>query len=359
MLSGSASPSSAETTMSMRACRLPPWRLLATLVGGPSARNMKRSYTAPSRIRLTSAFRVRLLKSTAAQQVDQDGSGRRRLIASLPSPVLRILKGVRAAGLVGLGPIDYVSRVIEGRSYLPPLRVRSNAGPLSGLEPSGAEFLAYLKLLCGAKPSSRILDIGCGFGLLGLQLKKYLRQPGAYVGVDVDRQAIAWAQRHVASDDASFEFRHLNLRNAAYNPGGTQQATDRDLPFPSASFDIIVLKSVFTHLRPEEVQTYLAEVSRLLAQNGVCLGTFFLMNDVQQSFHQKGRNSIDFRFGDGSWRYAIRDMPELAIAYREAELHQMAAGAHLTLKHTYYGSWSGRPDGLSYQDILLLSPGKG
>src|ERR1700694_3712286 len=192
MLSGSASPSSAETTMSMRACRLPPWRLLATLVGGPSARNMKRSYTAPSRIRLTSAFRVRLLKSTAAQQVDQDGSGRRRLIASLPSPVLRILKGVRAAGLVGLGPIDYVSRVIEGRSYLPPLRVRSNAGPLSGLEPSGAEFLAYLKLLCGAKPSSRILDIGCGFGFLGFALKEYLRLLRAFVGVRIRRRPMSW-----------------------------------------------------------------------------------------------------------------------------------------------------------------------
>jgi len=240
--------------------------------------------------------RVRLLKQATAQSAAQGGKGSRRLIASLPSPVLQLLKGVRAAGLVGLGPIDYVSRIIEGRSYLPPLRVRSLAGPLSGLEPSGAEFLAYLKLLCGATPSARVLDIGCGFGLLGLQLKNVLHHPGRYVGVDVDRRAIGWAKRHVASRNAAFDFLHLNLRNAAYNPAGAEQTADFHLPLPSGSFDILLLKSVFTHLRPDEVRNYLAETARLLDRDGVCLGTFFLLNESQQSLYENGRNTIDFRF---------------------------------------------------------------
>jgi SAM-dependent methyltransferase len=300
--------------------------------------------------------RTRLLKPATAQRAPKTETSGRRLIASFPRPVLRLLKGVRAAGLVGLGPIDYVSRVIEGRSYLPPLRVRSLAGPLSGLEPSGAEFLAYLKLLCGATPSARVLDIGCGFGLLGLQLKKVLHHPGRYVGVDVDRRAIGWANRHVASQNAAFEFLHLDLRNAAYNPRGAEPAADLHLPLPSASFDIIVLKSVFTHLRPDEVRNYLAEASRLLDRGGVCLGTFFLLNEAQQRLYESGHNGIDFRFGDGPWRYAVREMPELAVAYREDELQRMIAEANLRATQTYYGTWCGRPDGLSYQDMLLLSP---
>jgi len=49
-------------------------------------------------------------------------------------------------------------------------------------------------------------------------------------------------------------------------------------------------------------------------------------------------------------------MPELAVAYREDELHQMIAEANLIAKQTYYGTWCGRREGLSFQDMLLLRP---
>jgi SAM-dependent methyltransferase len=222
------------------------------------------------------------------------------------------------------------------------------------LEPSAAEFVAYAKLLCGATADASVLDIGCGFGMLGLRLKPFLRHPGRYVGVDVDHRAIRWAKRHVVSDNASFEFLYLDVRNDAYNPSGTHRATEFDIPVPSRSFDLIVHKSVFTHLRPEEVRNYLAQTARLLKPGGTCLATFFLLNEVQARSAKEGHNTIDFRFGDPTWRFAVREMPELAVAYAEEALQSWVAAAGLTTKRTYYGTWTGRPDGLSYQDMLLL-----
>lgn len=84
--------------------------------------------------------------------------------------------------------------------------------------------------------------------------------------------------------------------------------------FSDGSFDFILLKSVFTHLRPKEMENYIREVARLLAPSGTCLATFFLLNEVQEELRAKGANAVDFKFGDEDWRYAYKGMPELAVA---------------------------------------------
>jgi len=124
--------------------------------------------------------------------------------------------------------------------------------------------------------------------------------------------------------------------------------------FPDAAFDLIVLKSVFTHLRPDAVQNYLKETRRMLSPDGRCLGTFFLLNGQQPSGAKAAEPSIHFKFGDDDWRFAQQEMPELAIAYPESRLEEMAGSAKLHIHSKHYGYWSGRPDGLSYQDIVLF-----
>jgi SAM-dependent methyltransferase len=258
--------------------------------------------------------------------------------------------------LVVAEPIDYIARALNGKRQLPPLALRRYAGPLSNLEASGAEFLAYLKLLCGATSESRILDIGCGFGLVALQLRGYLGPSGRYVGLDINRAAVSWARRHITPKAPNFDFVHLDIWNGAYNSRGKEQAEAVVLPLADDSVDIVLLKSVFTHLRPKEVAHYLAEIARVMAPRGICLATFFLLNDVQDSLRKRGLNAVDFRFGDEQWRYAFREVPEVAVGYSERRVGEMAASAGLTTVGTRYGYWSGRADGLSYQDIVLLSP---
>ena len=264
---------------------------------------------------------------------------------------ISLLRTIRNAGLVALGPVDYVARVVQGKRELPPLHLRRYVGPLRSFESSGAEFMGYLRSLAELRPSERVLDIGCGCGQMALHLKNYLDQNGGYVGVDIHRPSIDWCQQKIAQRHTNFQFAHIDVRNLAYNPNAAQRAEAYQFPFADRSFDLILLKSVFTHMRPPEVSNYLSEVARLLKSDGRCLATFFLLNEEQARL----ANDLAFNYGEGEWRYVHEHSPESAVAYDESFVMQLLEKYGLAVEKKIYGSWSGREDGLSYQDMLLLS----
>jgi ubiquinone/menaquinone biosynthesis C-methylase UbiE len=262
---------------------------------------------------------------------------------------IRLLRAIRNAGLVALGPVDYAVRALNCKTDLPPLHLRRYVGPLGSFESSGAEFMGYLRSLAGLRPDERVLDIGCGCGQMALHLKNYLDEKGSYVGVDIHRPSISWCEQKIARRHKNFQFAHIDVRNLAYNPNAAQRAEAYKFPFANRSFDLILLKSVFTHMRPPEVSNYLNEVARLLKSDGRCLATFFLLNDEQAA------NDLAFNYGEGEWRYVHEHSPESAVAYDEGFVMQWLEKYGLAVEKRIYGRWSGREDGLSYQDIFILS----
>ena len=237
---------------------------------------------------------------------------------------------------------------------MPPLHLRRYVGPLRSFESSGAEFMGYLRSIAGLQPHERILDIGCGCGQMALYLQDYLDENGHYVGVDIHRPSIDWCQKKIASRRRNFQFAHIDVRNLTYNPAGIHPAEVYRLPYEDGSFDVVLLKSVFTHMRPTEVSNYLAEVARLLNVNGRCLATFFLLNEEQAALAKAGAATLPFDYGEGVWRYRYEHSPESAVAYDENFVMQLLEQQGLVVRETLYGSWSGRKDGLSYQDLLLI-----
>jgi len=252
-------------------------------------------------------------------------------------------------------PIDYVSRLINGENELPPLYLRRWVGPLVSFRTSAAEFTAYLKLICHLLPNERILDIGCGCGSMALSLTEYLGTQGKYIGVDIHKASIRWCQRKISRKHPNFIFLHIDVKNRVYNPNGKWPAEHYIFPFESKSFDVILLKSVFTHMRPEEVNNYLKEIGRLLSDEGRCLATFFLLNQEQEKLSKEGASKLNFSFGDETWRYIYKNRPESGVAYREDYVLECLSKNGLVLGEPIkYGTWSGRRDGISYQDMLLI-----
>ena len=268
---------------------------------------------------------------------------------------INLLRSCRQFALLSLSPIDYLSRALNGKQDFPPLHLRRHVGPLRSFESSGAEFLTYVRLLAELQPEERVLDVGCGCGLMALYLKDYLDANGSYVGLDIHQPSINWCQKKISAWRSKFHFAHIDVRSLAYNANGKLGADTYEFPYDAHSFDVVLLKSVFTHMRPPEVKNYLREVSRLLSVKGRCLATFFLLNEDQKLLSQDGKNALAFNFGEGPWRYVYENSPESATAYEESFVMDLLKENDLKLKRPiFYGSWSGRKDGLSFQDILLL-----
>lgn len=272
----------------------------------------------------------------------------------LPKSIIKISKSLRKILLIMLEPLDYLAKLLNGKKDLPPLYLRRHVGALRDFENSGAEFKVYLKLIGGYNPNEKILDIGCGCGLMAIYLSDYIKPEGKYVGADIYKPAIEWAKKRFKMH-TNFSFIHIDVKNNVFNPKGSADVENYSFNFKNGEFDFILLKSVFTHMNVQGINNYLKEISRLLSVKGRTLITSFLLNKKQQELAGNGSNKIEFNFGDGECRYIYKNSPESAIGYKEEYILNMLRNNNLTLKEPiYYGSWSGREDGISFQDMMLI-----
>lgn len=67
---------------------------------------------------------------------------------------------------------------------------------------------------------ARVLDLGCGFGRVALDLASRLTDDQAYFGLDPNAEAIAWARENIASRRANFTFDLIDVVSQPYNPDG-------------------------------------------------------------------------------------------------------------------------------------------
>ena len=248
---------------------------------------------------------------------------------------------------------DFVKRALTGDLHLPPWWLRDVGG--SDFEATGREFLGHFVDLAGLRPDARVLEIGCGSGRMALPLSGFLNRNGAYTGIDITAPSIAWCQQHIARRHPNFQFRHADLYNKRYNPTGRVPARAYAFPFPDGSFDLVFLTSVFTHLLPEDTEHYVREIARMLAPAGRALLTFFLLNTTQQQLAGQGRSDIGFGYAHDQYSTRSDSVPESAVAYSESYVFGLLAACALEFHGPVrYGTWSGRADGLSYQDIIVV-----
>jgi SAM-dependent methyltransferase len=130
--------------------------------------------------------------------------------------------------------------------------------------PSAAEFerLKPIKIdllkKVGLTPDSRLLDVGCGTGLLAAAAEDFLSDRGAYFGTDLAPEAVEFCRR---------TYRRPTFRFAVN--GMTT------LPLAGETFDVASYYSVFTHTYPDETALLLAETARVLAPGGVIFADCF------------------------------------------------------------------------------------
>lgn len=246
---------------------------------------------------------------------------------------------------------------------LPPCRLRVRIGCFFSFLKVGEyrtiahQFAVLLQSLVSVKPTTRFLDIGCGCGPLAIEMAEVLSSAGRYEGFDPDAEAIDWCRGHISAVYLNFQFTQADVANTLYNPGGVVDPIAFRFPYVDKGFDVIVLKSVFTHMRRSAMSTYLAEIRRMLAPGGRCVASFFLLDAVTRQAMREGKSRFEFPYEFEGCLIADRMVPEYLIAYDEQDITGMVRAVGLEVEAIHFGSWSGRADFLSFQDLLVLKSG--
>ena len=267
--------------------------------------------------------------------------------------ILKTLFGTKTWGHSTRVSVVPQVRNTQKDELIPPPELRASVGP-GDFKKIGEEFFRYFRTLCDLKPDERVLDVGCGVGRMAIPLLNYLEGNGEYEGFDIIKQNIDWCNQHISPMHPRFHFHWVNVFNKYYNPDGEILASEFTFPFGEEAFDFVFATSVFTHMLPQDMEHYFAEIRRVLKRGGRCLITFFLLNNESLNLIKQGRSTIDFKHGAGNYRWKDDKVPESAIAYDEEYIRSLYDKNKLRIKEPIrYGSWCGRSTFLSYQDIII------
>jgi len=117
----------------------------------------------------------------------------------------------------------------------------------------GRGFRAQTLRYAAIRPGERILDVGCGTGVLTRMARDAAGPNGFAVGIDPAARMIQVARETAARLGSVTEFKVAAIES---------------LPFPDASFDVVLSSLMLHHLPPETKQRGLAEAYRVLKPGG-------------------------------------------------------------------------------------------
>jgi SAM-dependent methyltransferase len=235
---------------------------------------------------------------------------------------------------------DWIDRWTGARDELTPPRRLLFDGTRSYAEfhRLGNE-LRRLLIAHGLLPHHHVLEVGSGNGKNARALTNYLGA-GRYEGFDIVARGVAWCQAHITPRFPPFHFQHADIYNRTYNPTAKCRASTFHFPYPDNSSDFVFLTSVFTHMLPEDLGNYVAEIGRVLKPNGKCFASFFLL--TADSLHGMDTPETGRRFPceqDAHCRVADPDWPEDAVAYDESFVRGLFEKAGLGIEEVVHGSW--------------------
>lgn len=206
------------------------------------------------------------------------GPGQRRLTIGLGPPEGEAVKPPQRRSPATLpDPTRDTLSSMTAEVPLPPHELRMGGAHFlddDDFRSAARSDVRYLVEHCGLRPTSRVLDVGCGPGRLAIGLLTELGGVGRYVGVDVQARHIDWCRKHLAMPGMAFVLN--DAPNERYNPGGADGFT---LPEDDA-FDVIHAYSLFSHMRSSDVEAYLRVFRHHLADDGRVFLTAFVEPDV-------------------------------------------------------------------------------
>lgn len=176
-------------------------------------------------------------------------------------------------------------------------------------------------------PSSGVLDLGCGMGLVSSLLSRYgynvqgtdIDIGGQYAEVSNSCDA-GWGSLADEIKDPEMLTRCWKLLSSAFGVQFTRY-DGQHLPFEDASFEGVVMHAVFEHVDEEALRLILKEIRRVLTTNGLL---FIFRTPRPEAYLEK--------LG------ALMKLPVHELTYREETVEQ------ITSDYGFAKVWSGVTD---------------
>lgn len=161
---------------------------------------------------------------------------------------------------------------------------------------------ANLIQVANPTPGERVLDVGCGTGIVARRVASRLAGSATVTGFDLNLNMLAVAKAAAEREGLQIEWREGNAEQ---------------LPFPDSSFDLVLCQ--FALMFVGNKATALAEMRRVVRENGRVLVSVWQGLD-RHPFYRTLHEVIQRRLGMS----VLQDI--LALGYA-AELREMALGA--------------------------------
>lgn len=225
-------------------------------------------------------------------------------------------------------------------------------------------FQTLLFLHLRKKTNNRILDIGCGTGIIGIASEPFLGDKGGLIGIDVSKKDIKYCKGHYPR--TKFSFQHIDIMNPSYAP--EQKPEKKKWNVADESIDMVTALSVWTHMNEDDAVFYFREIDRVLKPKGKAIVTFFLLDEIYYESLKYRSDSIG-KYHNSSQNRWIFDNPcseshnwfhprwvkqiEDAVGITPAGIDMMLEETSLKLTATNIGYWKEVP-GVFFQDVLVF-----
>ena len=234
-------------------------------------------------------------------------------------------------------------------------------------EQSQSRELPFLKDIAQLNPNSVTLDFGCG---LGRMASAYLMEGGScglYYGWEPDLFALKWLRKEYSQQN-SFRFGgHPLTASQTYLSKGTQPSEnyeDKDLAIPEkeswhkfvegVKFDLIWTSSIFTHTFPSTTVEILKLFKEIAKPGSWIVNTFLSIDDQSERAMKAGTADRKLPLSVNGIRTYDAKNPLVCTAYTVEQINQIYLEVGFPKPEIRFGSWAGRDNGVTYQDLVIV-----
>ena len=226
----------------------------------------------------------------------------------------------------------------------------------------------YIERTAHLGSSSVTLDFGCGFGTLAASFKLSQTDNGKYYGYDTNQRAMNFCQS-AYQDDPHFSFfgpeidKTTNYVTNKRLTTADQAFKNRQKASPSRP-DIERLLgdqkltcqfslSVFTHMWPEDAIESLKVFGDFSTDATIFINSWLILDEFAMNSVSVGTadRKLPIEVG-GVYTYSQLN-PLVCTAYPSDLLSKVYLDAGHEIIKINFGTWSGRSNGITYQDIVV------